>query len=98
MEIKREKTLTHLFFSGYTSGFVVGGLFFFSNEINIDFQLSFSKESFFCLLFLLPIIYWFYRYVGIVFNNQRLIIKLLYFALFVLGIFFGILFFEFILN
>lgn len=94
MEIKKDKTLTHLCFSSYTIGFVIGGLFFFITEINKEFQFSFSKESFFCLLILLPIIYWVYHYSAMVFNNQNLKTKLLYFALCILGMFFGIIFFE----
>lgn len=98
MEIKKDRTLIHLFFSSYTIGFVVGGIVFFITETKKDFQFSFTGESFFSLLILLPIIYWVYCYTGTVFNNQSLKIKSLYFALCLLGMFFGIVFFELILS
>ncbi|MEK4520662.1 hypothetical protein NSQ95_16550 [Psychrobacillus sp. FSL W7-1457] len=98
MEIKKDKTLTHLLLSSYTIGFVLGSLTFFISERNKDFHYSFSKEYIFCFIILFPIIYWVYRYSGRVFNNQTLKIKLLYFALWMLGMFFGLVFFELILN
>ena len=99
MEIKKqEKTLTHLFFGSYTIGFVLGGVAFILSERNRDFQFTFSKEYILCFFIFLPIIYWVYRYSGIVFNNQSLKVKLLYFVLWILGMFFGIVFFEILLN
>ncbi|MGA3602321.1 hypothetical protein [Lysinibacillus agricola] len=99
MEIKKDKTLTHLLFSSYTIGFVSGGLaFFMSERENKDFQFSFSLESIFCLLILSPIVYWVYRYSGMVFNDQSMKVKLLYFALCIVGMSFGIFFFELLLN
>lgn len=100
MEIKKEKKTKpiHLLLSSYTIGFVLGSLGFFISEMNKDFQLDFSKESILCLLIIFPIIYWVYRYSGMAFNDQNLKVKLLYFALFILGIFLGLLFFELSLN
>ncbi|MEB2281738.1 hypothetical protein LAV73_17300 [Lysinibacillus xylanilyticus] len=99
MEIKKDKTLTHLLFSSYTFGFVCGGLeFFLMERKNIDFQFSFSKESFFCLLIVSPIIYWVYRYSGMIFNVQSMKVKLLYFVLWMVGMYFGLMFFELTLN
>jgi len=96
MEVNKSKTLTHLLLSGYTIGFVLGGLAFFMAETNLQFSVS--KESIFYLIFLTPIIYWVYRYSGMVFNNQNFKIKLYYIVIFLFGMAFGIIFFELILN
>ncbi|KGA80559.1 MAG: hypothetical protein M3043_07235 [Lysinibacillus fusiformis] len=96
MELKRHKTLTHLFLGSYTIGFVVGGFTFFISLRNSHFQIKFSIESILCAFILLPIIYWIYRYSGMVFNNQPFTVKFLYLVLFILGMFLGILFFELI--
>ncbi|MBE5082077.1 hypothetical protein J2D69_02745 [Lysinibacillus sphaericus] len=96
---KRDKTLIHLLFSSYTIGFVLGGLGFFLTEIkNIDFQFNFSKESVFCFLILSPIIYWVYRYSGRIFDVQSMKVKLLYFVLWIIGMAFGIIFFDLAIN
>lgn len=94
MEIKKNKTIIHLLLSSYTIGFVLGGLAFFISEINKDFLFSFSIESIFCFIILLPIIYWVYRYSGMVFNDQKLIIRLLYILLCIIGFGLGVIFFE----
>lgn len=89
MEQRKNKTLTHLLFSSYTIGFVLGGFTFFITETS----MTISKEGIFSFILLLPIIYWIYRYSGMVFNEQSMKIKFLYAVLFLIGICFGVLFF-----
>ncbi|MFJ7406352.1 MULTISPECIES: hypothetical protein [unclassified Lysinibacillus] len=96
--MEKNRTITHLLLSSYTIGFVLGGLTFFISERNIDFQYSFSIEYIVCFLFVLPIIYWIYRYSGRVFNIQSMKVKLLYIALWIVGMFFGLIFFELIIK
>lgn len=90
--------LKHFLLGSYTIGFVFGSLAFFLVDINIDFQFSSSFESIFCIAVVLPILYWVYRYSGLVFNDQTMKMKLLYFLIFILGLSFGIFFFELLLN
>ncbi|MGE7840374.1 hypothetical protein ACQKNX_06235 [Lysinibacillus sp. NPDC093712] len=98
MEIKKDRTLTHLLLSSYTIGFVLGCLTFFITERNIDYQFSFSIETIFSFVLLLPIIYWGYRYSGMVFNKQHMKVKLLYIVLWIVGMYFGLIFFELVLK
>ncbi len=93
MEIKKDNTVIHLLFGSYTIGFIVGGGSIIISETNKTFDFNFSIGSFFCMLFLAPIIYWVYRFHGMVFNDASLPMKLLYFSLSILGIFGGGLFF-----
>lgn len=90
--------LKHFLLGSYTIGFVIGSLSFFQSEINRDFQFSFSFESIFCISVVSPIFYWVYRYSGMVFNDQTMKMKLLYFFILILGFAFGIFFFELLLN
>jgi hypothetical protein len=90
--------LKHFLLGSYTIGFVFGSLAFFLAEINIDFHFSFSFESIFCIAVVLPILYWVYRYSGLVFNDQTIKMKLLYFFILILGFSFGIFFFELLLG
>ena len=86
--------LKHFLLGGYTIGFVLGSLVFFLTEINKDFQLSFSFENILCIIVVLPIFYWVYRYSGMVFDDQTMKMKLLYSFILILGFSFGIFFFE----
>lgn len=90
--------LTHLLFSSYTIGFILGGLTFFLVELDKDFHIKLSTEGILCIFMVLPIVYWVYRYSGMIFNNQNFKIKILYTCLGIIGFFFGAIFFEILLK
>ncbi|MFS0876819.1 hypothetical protein [Solibacillus isronensis] len=98
MEIKRSNELKHFIFGGYTIGFIMGCWVVIISENNPTINLSFSFESIFCIVVVLPLLYWVYRYSGMVFNNQSLKIKLLYSFILILGICFGIFFSELLFD
>lgn len=95
---RREKNLEYLLLGSYTIGFVAGCLGGFSTEVSTTLDFSFSFESIFCILVLLPIFYWVYRYSGMLFNDQAMKIKLLYALILIIGLFFGVIFTELILG
>ena len=62
------------------------------------YSFSFSFESIFCIVVVLPIFYWVYRYSGMVFNDETMKMKLLYFFILMLGLSFGLFFSELLLS
>ncbi|MER2061278.1 MAG: hypothetical protein ABTA16_20960, partial [Niallia sp.] len=67
--MEKKVELKHFLLGGYTIGFVAGCLAGLPLKISTTFNLSFSFESIFCIVVVLPIIYWVYRYSGLVFND-----------------------------
>ena len=96
--MERKVELKHFLLGGYTIGFVVGCLTSLLSKISTTVNLSFSFESIFCIVVVLPIIYWVYRYSGMVFDDQTMKMKLLYAFILLLGFSFGIFFFELLLS
>ncbi|BAK17235.1 predicted membrane-associated, metal-dependent hydrolase [Solibacillus silvestris StLB046] len=94
----KRNELKHFLLGGYTIGFIVGWLVVLISVINPTFNLSFSFKSIFCILVVLPILYWTYRYSGMVFNDQTMKVKLIYSFVLFLGFCFGIFFTELLLN
>ncbi|WP_342578093.1 hypothetical protein [Psychrobacillus sp. FSL K6-2843] len=96
--LERKVELKHFLLGGYTIGFVAGCLGGLLSTISTTFTLSFSFESIFCIVVVLPIFYWVYRYSGMVFNDETMKMKLLYFFISMLGLFFGLFFSELLLS
>ena len=70
------------------------------SEINpsLNLNFSFSVKSIFGFLVVLPILYWAFRYSGMVFNDQTIKMKLIYSFILLLGLCLGITFSELLLN
>lgn len=95
MEILKRKELEHFLLGSYTIGFIMGSWLY---VINPTLNLSFSFENIFCIIVVLPILYWVYRYSGMVFNDQSIKMKLMYSLVLILGLGFGIFFSELLLS
>lgn len=96
--LERKIELEHFLLGSYTIGFVAGCLGGLLTKISTIFNFNFSFETIFCILVVLPIFYWVYRYSGMVFNDQTMKIKLLYAFILIIGLFLGLIFSELLLG